>query len=59
MENIYDVFRMLVSRSRQTMADTEVDQAMAIINAADLARQATAEPQITASTEINGGGSGA
>jgi hypothetical protein len=53
METIYDVFRLLVSRSRQTVADSEVDQAMAIIDQADTARRNATAP-VTAKEPTDG-----
>jgi len=56
METIYDVFRMLVQRSRQTMADSEVERAIAIIDQAEAARLGTAagEPAQEATEVVTG-----
>jgi len=37
METIYDVFRTLVSKARHTLTDTEVEQALAVIDAHEAA----------------------
>jgi hypothetical protein len=49
MNDIYDVFRMLVQRSRNTMADTEVEEALTIIDTAAAART----DAVTAAVEAN------
>jgi hypothetical protein len=44
VETIYDVFRLLVARSRHVLSDAEIEQATGIIDDADAARRQAAAP---------------